>query len=709
MSLLSDLVIKIFEENPSTVFRINDIIKETGLSRDKRNEIKKILKELAFQYKIKELRNNHFLLFKETEKLIGRISISDKGFGFVKTHKSDKDGDVFIPRNAVKDSMDGDLVEVSITKTRRDEKLSFEGSVVKIIERGKTLIVGRFYRKPYGATIEPRDTSFKRKILISKKFKKNEIKDDTWVVVKITNFTPEPNPLIGQISEILGEDGDPGLDVMLLIRDYGVKPEFPTEVLEEADSFPDIIPEEELNHRLDLRKKRIFTIDPIHAKDFDDALSVEKVGQNKWRVGIHIADVVYYVSENSKLDKEALERGTSIYPVDRVIPMLPERLSNNLCSLNPNIDRLTVSVIADLDKDGKVLSATYHNSIINSVHRLNYQEVQKVFDEDRETLIKYSKIIDDLLLLKEITVKLRQNRIQKGALDLDIPETEVIMDERGVAIDIKPYERLESHKLVEECMLLANELVANHLIKQRIPTVFRIHETAEPAKLESLAPALKIFGLSLPSKEYLTTKTLQAALRQTQQRENGGIARRMILRALKRAKYSSINKGHFGLASEAYLHFTSPIRRYPDLVVHRILKEWIKNNNFPKDKIHGLENNLPGISYLCSEKEDRADLIERDTTRLKCLEFMKKYIGETFDGFILSMNRYSFAVELIEFPVEGRVFLKNVKSDFYKLDDTGFRLIGRKRKNVIRLGQKINVQIIRINLENVEMELRYIE
>lgn len=710
MEFLKDLIIRLFRANTHKVYRINQICTELAIPRNKKSDVKKILKELSADNQIKELRNNHYTFFKKSDKIIGRIQIAEKGFGFVRpTNGTVSTEEIFIPPPFIKDAMDGDLVEVSIHKSAKTDGKSSEGKVDRVIERGRIFIVGRFLRTPYGASIEPRDKSFKRKIIITKKFKRNEIKDDTWVVVKITNFTPMPEPLIAQISEILGEDGDPGLDVMILMRDYGVRVEFPPKVIKETESFPDSIPIEESQSRLDLRNLKIFTIDPVHAKDFDDALSIEKLSNNLWKVGVHIADVAYYVNEGSELDNESLERGTSIYPVDRVVPMLPERLSNNLCSLNPNVDRLTMSVFAELNNNAEVKNVSFHNSIIRSVHRLNYYEVQKIFDNDFDTLKKYSNIIEDLMLLKDITQKLRDNRIKRGALDLDIPEIEVVMDKRGVAIDLRPYERLESHKLVEECMLLANEIVANHLIQLKIPTVFRIHEVADPFKLNALAPALKIFGLFLPSKEKITTKVLQSALAQTQKMENGSIARRMILRSLKRARYSSENRGHFGLASPAYLHFTSPIRRYPDLVVHRILKRWIKNPEFSEEQISDLKISLSDIAIKCSESEDNADLIERDTTTLKCIEFMRKFIGDVFEGFITAINAHSIYVELKEYPVEGVVYLKSITQDNFKLDKTGFRLIGKRTGKILRLGQNVSVQIIKISVINVEMELRLLD
>lgn len=704
---LKDYALRLFKENPNKIYRICDLQAALGIPRAKRNELKKVLNELSAEGAISQLRNHHYTLIKSQKNIIGKIQIAENGYGFVRANASENmTEDIFIPASKINEAMTGDIVEIVVKKSGKGQGRSMEGEVLRIVERRRELIVGRFYRKLSGAFIEPKDLSLKRKIIVPKKIPRGEIKDGVWVVAKITKFTPAPNPLVAEISEVLGEDGDPGLDVMLLIRDYGVNPEFNKDALHEAELIPDKIEDAEIKGRLDLRGKKVFTIDPVHAKDFDDALSVEPLPGGNWQVGVHIADVAYYIKEGGALDASSYERGTSIYPVDRVIPMLPAKLSDNICSLNPHVDRLTMSVIIDMDASANVMKTTFHNSVINSIHRLNYYEVQKIFDKDDETLRKYSDIVEDLLTLKQITQKLREKRIRRGALDLDIPETEIVMDERGVAVDIRPYERLESHKLVEECMLLANELVADYLLKNNIPAIFRIHETADAAKLESLAPALKIFGIQLPVKEQLTTKILQSALMQTQEKENGAIMRRMILRSMKRAKYSSKNKGHFGLASPAYLHFTSPIRRYPDLIVHRVLKENIENRHASEERIAELKTKLPEIAITSSEKEDNADLIERDTTNLKCLEFMRKFIGETFDGFISGINYDFFYVQLVDYPAEGIVYLNSIKWDRFKLDDTKFRLVGKKSGRSFKLGQKMSVQIVKISLIDVEIELR---
>jgi len=492
---------------------------------------------------------------------------------------------------------------------------------------------------------------------------------------------------------------------------------FPEEVEGETERFAAPASAAELARRRDLRGLRIVTIDPATAKDFDDALSIERIGGGRahgksaaarWRLKVHIADVSYFIREGGEIDREAFERGTSIYPVDRVVPMLPERLSSDLCSLRPGEDRLAMTVEAEIDERGSVVRSNAYRSIIHSRHRLTYEEVQAVFDgSDPQTTARLADIAETLRELRDLARVLRARRIERGALDLDIPEVRVVFDGRGAPCDVRHAARLESHQVVEECMLLANEVVARRLTAAGRPMIYRVHEPAPAAQLERLEPMLKCFGIRANlSRGALAQAEIQSALEQAERLPAGHILRRLILRAMARAHYSPRNAGHFGLASACYCHFTSPIRRYPDLTVHRALGRMIDQPEPPGDaESEALLDDLETIARQSSDLERRAQQIEWDTTELKALEFMEEHLGGEFDGYVCGVQPYGLYVELDPYPVEGLIPLRGLPDDYYEIDELGTRLSGRRAGRQFRLASRVRVRIERIDLVALQMDL----
>ena len=662
-------------------------------------------------------------------------------FGFLVPDVGEKvpfAGDVFIPRKKMGDAMNGDKVRVKLqaAETRRGVSApkSPEGQVIEVLERGTSKLVGIFYRTKSGGSVIPRDERLNRTIVTPKPDPAMEVQDGEYVVVEITAWTNPAEPLIGRVVERLGGSDTQGIDITVLIRDAGVEPDFGEEVLEEVNAIPDTIPPEEIARRTDFRDLLTFTMDGATAKDFDDALSIERLPDGLVRLGVHIADVSYYVQERSALDEEAIERATSIYPIDRVVPMLPEKLSNNLCSLRPREDRLTMSCLMDIDEAGRVHHYSVHEGVIRSAHRLIYEEVQAVMDGNAEPQLARSLgnirvQLEDLYKLRDILTRMR---LKRGALDLDIPETEIQFDEAGAVKGITRRARMESHRVVEECMLIANEVIASHLFNLHVPSVYRVHEDPDLEKLRQLMPVLAQMGVKFPAKKELSADAIQSALDQAAKLEYGFIARRLILRAMARAHYGEQNLGHYGLGSTCYTHFTSPIRRYPDLLVHRLLRETLANGApekgkykppafsgmggddpmqahegsryMAKERANYWEAALPSWTKHCSERERRAEDIENDAKQVKSLEYMHKFIGEEFDGLITGVTNFGMFIELIDIPVEGLLHVRKLSGDFFEFDQDRMNLVGRETGETFKLADKIRVFIENVSVSSLELD-----
>lgn len=622
--------------------------------------------------------------------------------------------DVFIRDEDQGSALHGDEVRVHIDKLRPGRLA--EGTIERVLRHANKHIVGQLTRSGRISIVRPKNPKIDRLIEIHRVFPPEEVPDGAWVIAEIKSFSKSPRqPLIGSLSEVLGLEKDRRIPILLLIREGGIRPEFPREVEAEADEIRKrAISEAEIARRRDFRSERVFTIDPATAKDFDDAISLVEKKAHGWRISVHIADVSHYMPPGSKTDLEAYDRATSIYPVDRVIPMLPEVLSNDLCSLRPGAEKLTMAAIFDVDFNGEVNNVELAETVIRSVRRFNYEEVQGLMDEaDGVEGSPHPKpdvdpeLLSDLMELRQAASALLGARMKRGSLDLDLPETTVIFDDEGVVSDLRRKERLESHRLIEDFMIAANEAVARELTKHNMPLLYRVHEPPEEGKLAALTPALARLGLRVPKTHVPSQEELSDLLAQARQHPAGTIVQRWVLRAMMRAKYAPENLGHFGLASTNYCHFTSPIRRYPDVIVHRAVKMLLKSKDAQGEPLVA-EEKLAEMGRHTSSREERAQRIEWDAEKILALEFMKRHMGDVFEGFISGAMRNGFFVELIEYPAEGFVPIRSLNDDYYDLDKEGAAFYGRRTGKSYAVGDRVTVQIERIDVLEGEMDFALI-
>ncbi|MCX7016460.1 MAG: ribonuclease R [Candidatus Sumerlaeota bacterium] len=687
-------------QHPTEAFRPSEVMAALRIPMEEKHVVRAMLRELERGGQLVRFRRGAYAAPAGKNLVEGVLQSTFRGDGWV-VAKGAARADVFIPRRAMGQALDGDWVEAEILREFRGKP---EGRVLRVVEHAHRMLVGQFLHTHEGGLVLPKNPKVGRRVRILRRYSRDEIPEGAWVVVRITAWSESSvEPLLGQVDEILGAEDEPGIDILVLLRDEGVQTEFPKEALEEAAAIAPAT-EDEIRRRRNLRGQATFTIDPETAKDFDDALSVEPLEGGVVRLGVHIADVAHYVRPGTALDAEAYRRATSIYPVDRVVPMLPPRLSDDLCSLRPNEDRLTMSVFMDLSPDCRVLHSEICESVIHSRFRLSYEEVQAVFDEKPFARAQeLTAIHGELQALRDLTRRLTRMRMERGALDLDLPETDIVFGRQGEVADVRPHPRFESHRLVEECMLIANEVVAEHLRRRALPGLYRVHEEPDPIKLEQLRGQLHPFGIRFP--KHILPDDLQRALDRASEIEGGGLITRMILRALAKARYCERNLGHFGLASPCYCHFTSPIRRYPDLLVHRVVREAMAPGGMKTSLRGELFERLPDMAGHTSEREERAEEIERDATTIKALEFMKPRLGEVFNGRVSGLTPFGMFVELEPWPIEGMVPLRSLDDDRYDYDPMTNTLVGRRSGRTFTLAQKVRVVVERVDPPARQMDL----
>ncbi len=632
---------------------------------------------------------------------VGKFVAHRKGFGFVESDE-EYTQDLFIPAADTNGAMHNDRVVAEITKPATDERRA-EGTIIKVVEREITKVVGEFQsNKTFGFVIAD-EKKFNQDIYIPKKYFSGA-KDGDKVVVQITVWPQAGRKPEGKIIEVLGPKGEKEVEILSIIRAHGLPEEFPKKVLEEAQKVAQPIPQEEIDRRLDIRDLNIFTIDGEDAKDLDDAISIERLSNGNFKLGVHIADVTHYVHEKSKLDKEALKRATSVYLVDTVIPMLPKTLSNGVCSLNPHEDKLTLSVFMEIDRKGNVKQYDIKETIINSKARMTYTEVSDILEHDDEELkAKYSHVADDFKTAEELAKILMQRRNQRGAIDFDFPEAKIILTPEGKVSDIKEYERRISNRIIEEFMLITNETVAEHYFWLNIPFVYRIHETPSSEKMQELGKFVSTFGYTIKGDlEEVHPKALQSIISAIKGKKEEEAISTIMLRSLRQARYSPECSGHFGLAAKYYSHFTSPIRRYPDLQIHRIIKEQL-NNKINKKRQEQLVNIVDYASTQSSERERAADLAERDVKDYYKAVYMEDKVGEEFDGVVSSVTSFGMFIELPN-TVEGLSRLANMRDDYYIYDEMTYTIIGERTRKTYRIGDPV-----RIKVDNVNVDLREID
>jgi len=620
---------------------------------------------------------------------------NEKGFGFVKIDGQDEE--IYISRGNTKDAVNGDEVLIKIIDDTVEGNRK-EGKIVKTINHKRNEIVGTFTKRKNFGFVVPDDREFNTDIFISKKGF-NKAKNNQKVVVKITKFPQGNKSAEGEITEIIGGINEAGVDMLSLIKEYNLPYEFPDDVILEAKKVENKITKKDLQNRLDLRGKNIFTVDGEDAKDLDDAIYVTKLENGNYELGVSIADVSHYVAENSKLDQEAIIRGTSIYMLDRVIPMLPKELSNGICSLNVNEDRLCLSVISEITPDGEIVSSDIRKAVINVKERMSYADVQKILDgKNKKVLKRYEKYIEDFKLMEELAKILKQKREGAGSLDLDIPESKVILDKNGFAIDIEKYKIYFANEIIEQFMLTANEIVAEKFYWLEAPFIYRVHEEPDTEKVNALNKFLFNFGYKIKSnKEKVYPKAFAEVLEKVKGREEEMVVSNLILRTLKVARYESENKGHFGIASKYYCHFTSPIRRYPDLFIHRIISKYIDNSYILNEKnLEKYKEQATKYSQTSSEREKIAQKVEREAIAIKKAEYMQNKIGKEYEGIVSGITAFGMFVEL-ENTVEGLIKFEDLGNEYFIYNDENKTLIGENSKKIYKIGDKIKIKVIYAN------------
>ncbi len=628
--------------------------------------------------------------------LSGKLMMTAKGYGFVSVSPN-REEDVFIPPSELGSAMHQDKVLVKVVPGAQGERRR-EGVVVQVVERANWKVVGTFTgQEDYGFVV-PDDPKINRDIYIPAGGLRGA-QTGQKVVVSITQWPEEKRNPEGNVTEILGFKGDPGTDILSIIRQYQLPEEFPKKVLKESEEVPQEIAPEELAGRKDLRQTRTVTIDGADAKDLDDAISVEQLPNGNYWLGVHIADVTHYVKERSKLDQEAFARGTSVYLIDRVIPMLPHRLSNGICSLNPQVDRLTLSVFMEINHQGTVLRHEIHESVIRTTERLVYGDVSDMLEGvERPELARLEYLREDFRRYEALAAALRRRREQRGSIDFDFPEPYITLDADGKPVDVFERERRVANRIIEEFMLVTNETVAEAFHHLQVPFVYRVHENPDPTRIDTFRKFIWNFGYTLKGTgDEVPPKAMQALLNEVAGKPAEHIINRLMLRSLKQARYSPECLGHYGLAAEYYCHFTSPIRRYPDLQIHRIIKEMLRGRLTPQ-RISELAGIVELASENSSDRERNAQQAEREVDDLKKTEYMTRYIGETFDGIISSVTSFGLFIEL-ENTIEGLCRMSDLDDDYYHYDDVNLQLIGERKKKAYRIGDRVRVRVDRANVE----------
>lgn len=661
---------------------------------------KQCLDELEEEGAIFKTKKNRYCAPERIGLVAGRFQGHERGFGFVIPDDPNMN-DLFIQSDRVNGAMHGDRVIARITKHLSDDRHS-EGEIIKILSRAYDKIVGTF-EKSYSIGYVIPDLKKIRGHIIVPVDKSMGAKSHQKVVVEITRYPEPERNAEGQIIEILGDVDEKGVDALSVIRSYNIPVEFPEKVLQEARSIPQEIKPEDLEGRRDLRGLTMVTIDGEDARDLDDAVSLEMLEDGTYRLGVHIADVSHYVKENSPLDLEALKRGTSVYFPDRVIPMLPTELSNGICSLNPKVDRLAFSVFMDINNLGRVINHEIVESVINVNERMTYTNVYKILEEhDQELIERYRPLVPMFGKMKELALILMKKRKLRGAIDFDFPETKVVVDEQGKPVEIKKYEITIANKIIEEFMLLCNETVSEHFYWANIPFVYRIHEDPDPEKIQRLNEFLFNFGVRIKGINNLHPRALQDVLEKVKGTPQERVISTMMLRSLQKARYSDEHTWHFGLAANYYSHFTSPIRRYPDLMIHRIMKEYI-HGEFDEKRNDYYANVLPEITKRCSERERNADEAERDYTELKMAEYMQEHVGDKYTGIVSGITSFGMYVEL-ENSVEGLVRLSTMDDDYYVYDEKQYCLVGERTGKVYRIGDTVEVIVTKADPQTRQID-----
>ena len=664
--------------------KIREIAAVLQIPREQRDELKAVLDALVEEGKIAVSKRGKYSRG-QAERLRGVFQANARGFGFVSCENGGDD--VFISEENLCGAFHGDEVEFIITSAPSGRRR--EGKIVKILSHGVTRVVGLYEKSRDFGFVRPDNQRYLKDIYIPAGKEMNAMTGHK-VVAELTSYGGEHMKPEGRVVEIIGHVNDPGTDILSIVMDMGIKTEFPEKVLNQAVRVGKTVSEADCAGRLDLRGWQMVTIDGEDAKDLDDAVSLT-VEEGNYRLGVHIADVANYVQENSALDREAFERGTSVYLADRVIPMLPHKLSNGICSLNAGEDRLALSCIMTLGPSGEMLDHEIAETVIRVDRRMSYNGVTKILEGDPDALKENEEFVPMILRMRELSEIIREKRGKRGSIDFDFPETKILLDEKGKPVDIRPYERNAATKIIEDFMLMANETVAEEYFWRDVPFLYRTHEVPDEEKIRQLSTFINNFGYHIHVRNEVRPKEIQKLLAKVEGTPEEALISRLALRSMKRARYTTENTGHFGLAAKYYTHFTSPIRRYPDLQIHRIIKESLRGR-LNEDRTAHYAEILPKAAVQCSDRERRADEAEREVIKMKKAEYMRERFGEEFEGVISGVTRWGMYVEL-ENTVEGLVHVADMWDDHYEFVEQSYELVGEHTGKTYKLGQTVGVRV----------------
>ena len=702
---IKDTLLSFMRDEAYRPMNIEELVQVFHISLDEYKEFKRTLRAMEMEGTIIRTKKDKFVVPQRVGLIKGKLQTNKKGFGFL-IPDEEEERDVFIPSSFINGAMNGDKILVQITREDANGKKR-EGEVVDVIERANKTIIGTYEDSRNFGFVVPEDTRIAQDIFISKKDKNGAEQGDI-VIAEIINWGEKRRSPEGIVKEVLGKKGEKGLDILTIIKKHGLPEEFPEKVLNYAEGISEEIEESEIARRTDLRNLTMVTIDGEDAKDLDDAVSLEILDNGRFKLGVHIADVTHYVKEKNALDKEALKRATSVYLLDRVIPMLPRKLSNGICSLNPKVNRLALSCFMTIDNNGKVVDSEILETVIKTSERMTYTDVTKILrDNDEELIKRYDYLVDTFRAMEKLCLILREKRIKRGAIDFDFEESKIILNEHGKPIDIKPYERAIANKIIEEFMLVCNETIAEHMFWTKLPFVYRVHEDPDEEKLQRFRDFVYNLGYTMKMSQEIHPRVLQDVLEKVKGKNEEAVVSTLLLRSMMKAKYTPECSSHFGLAARYYCHFTSPIRRYPDLQIHRIIKEHI-NGKITDKRIEKLATIVDIAAKQSSEMERLAEEAEREVDDLKKAEYMMDRVGEEFEGIISSVTSFGIFVELPN-TIEGLVHITDLDDDYYIYDEQRLMLIGQRTKNIYKLGDSLKVLCSRVDIDNREVFFDIIE
>jgi ribonuclease R len=705
----TDLILEFFKERVDHPTSARELTRLMKVPREERVAFKRLLKTLVASGDIAQVRGNRFALPDAQDLIPGRLHANPAGFGFVvpDAAKPGERNDIYIPAANLTEAMHGDRVLVRI---ERQTPRGLEGRLVRILARAHDTVVGRFETDTAGlAYVVPFDRRITTDIHVPSG-QSSSAEPNDMVVVQITRWPTAARGAVGRVVEVLGNINEPGVDTQIIIRKHNIPDAHSEESVEEARRLGSAVKPGDIKGRTDFRLVTTVTIDGEHARDFDDAITLEKLPNGNYWLGVHIADVSHYVEEGSGLDEEGYERGTSVYFTERAVHMFPSELATGLCSLNPHVDRLVQSCLMEVDRRGKVLRYEMHDGVINSDARMTYTAVNAILtDRDAATIAEYQPFVPVFELMRELFEILNARRRRRGSIDFDLPETEVILSEYGEIEAIVPAERNIAHRLIEEFMLLANETVAGHLVNNGVPSLHRVHEAPDLKKVAEFEAFIEPLGYGLGAEgRSVTPKNFQKLVDRIRGKPEERPIAMLMLRTMQKARYDAVSLGHFGLAADCYTHFTSPIRRYPDLVVHRMLRE-SRQGPMTDARREELDEELPEVARHTSERERRADDAERELLQWKKVRFMADKVGDEYEGYITGVAPFGLFIELIEHYVEGLVHVSSMADDYYRFVEQQHVMLGENTKKVYRLGDKVRVQVVRVDMERRQVELGLVE